>query len=134
MTLNRQTSFAKSMQLAACAPSIQPLDTRLTSQRWFSRDQVIKHKGDMAAGMVGEALTPGQKLINRYIFNGAVFTGLSALVIGRFAWVRDAVHLQRLRTQVANYCLACTESKYDAWDFYLQAVFLPYGLVAGCVT
>ena len=37
--------------------------------------------------MAGEALTPGQKVRNRYLFNGAVFTGLAALVLGRFAWV-----------------------------------------------
>ena len=37
--------------------------------------------------MAGEALTPAQKVRNRYLFNGAVFTGLAALVLGRFAWV-----------------------------------------------
>ena len=40
--------------------------------------------------MAGEALTPGQKVRNRYLFNGAVFTGLAALVLGRFAWVRPS--------------------------------------------
>ena len=38
--------------------------------------------------MAGEALSPGQKVRNRYLFNGAVFTGVAALVLGRFAWVR----------------------------------------------
>jgi hypothetical protein len=41
----------------------------------------------MAGGMVGEALSPVQKLMNRYVFNGAVFAGLAALIVGRFALV-----------------------------------------------
>lgn len=39
------------------------------------------------AGMAREAISPAQKLINRYVFNGAVFSGLAALALGRYAWV-----------------------------------------------
>jgi hypothetical protein len=37
--------------------------------------------------MAREAISPAQKLINRYVFNGAVFSGLAALALGRYAWV-----------------------------------------------
>lgn len=42
---------------------------------------------EWGAGMAREAVSPAQKLVNRYVFNGAVFTGLAALALGRYAWV-----------------------------------------------
>jgi hypothetical protein len=45
--------------------------------------------------MAREAITPAQKLLNRYVFSGAAFTGLAALVLARFAWVRLAQGLRK---------------------------------------
>lgn len=59
--------------------------------------------------MVGEALTPVQKLVNRYVFNGAVFAGLAAFVVGRFAWVRSAILKFAFAQAVANYSVTCTQ-------------------------
>ena len=40
--------------------------------------------------MAREAITPAQKLLNRYVFSGAAFAALAAAVLARVAWVRLA--------------------------------------------
>lgn len=37
--------------------------------------------------MAVEKVSPGQKLLNRYLYTGGVFAGLAALTIAHYAWV-----------------------------------------------
>ena len=43
--------------------------------------------GAGAANMAVERVSPGQKVLNRYVYTGGVFAALAALTIGHYAWV-----------------------------------------------
>ena len=37
--------------------------------------------------MAVEKVSPGQKVLNRYLYTGGVFAGLAALIIAHYTWV-----------------------------------------------
>lgn len=39
--------------------------------------------------MAVEKVSPGQKVLNRYVYTGGVFAGLAALTIAHYTWVRS---------------------------------------------
>ena len=43
--------------------------------------------GAGAANMAVERVSPGQKVLNRYVYTGGVFAALAALTIAHYAWV-----------------------------------------------
>nr|BBJ25283.1 3-ketoacyl-ACP synthase-2 [Coccomyxa sp. Obi] len=77
--------------------------------------------------MAREAVSPAQKLVNRYVFNGAVFTGLAALALGRYAWAAaNTAEYQQL--------LDLSKEAWNAAPSALIVAVLSLVLVAGWFT
>lgn len=56
--------------------------------------------------MAVEKVSPGQKVLNRYVYTGGVFAGLAALTVAHYAWVSSELA-----------CMQCNMDKMSADAF-----------------
>jgi len=70
--------------------------------------------------MAREAISPAQKLVNRYFFNGAVFTGIAALALGRYAWVGPS-QIKSVLLEPALVCRHGSRTQYCSCFYGFEA-------------